>query len=80
MPCDAGQREDRGGDRIGADRHAADEVGHVAGEQFEHPFADQPRALGIERDLPAIEVVLGLLARGEREVAELQRLCRAPVA
>ena len=44
------------------------------GQQLEHPLADQPGALGIERDLPAVEVVAGLLAGGEREVAELQRL------
>ena len=38
------------------------------------PSPIEPRALGVERDLPAVEVVAGLLARGEREVAELQRL------
>ena len=43
---DAGEREDRGGDRVGADRHAADEVGHVAGQQVEHAFADRAARLG----------------------------------
>ena len=47
------------------------EIGHVVGEQIEHSFADEPRALRVERDLPAIEVELRFLARGEREFAEL---------
>ena len=54
---DAGEREDRRGDRVGADRHAADQRRHVAGEQLEHALADEPRALRIERHLAAVEVV-----------------------
>ena len=43
-------------------------------KQLEHPLADQPRPLRIERDLAAIEVVVRLLAGGEREVAKSQGL------
>ena len=41
FPFDACEREDGRRDRVGADRHAADEIGHVGGEKFEHSFADE---------------------------------------
>ena len=72
LPAAAGDRDDRRGDRIGADRHAADGVGQVAAQQLQHPVGDQVRPGRIERHLAAVEVVVRLLARGEREVAELQ--------
>ena len=74
MPLHAGEREDRRGDRVGPDRHAAHQRRHVAAEQFEHPLADEPRPLRIERDLAAVEVVIRLLARGQRELAKSQGL------
>ena len=36
-------------------------------------LGDQPRPVRVERDLLAVEIVLGLLARGQREIAELER-------
>ena len=72
--ADAGQRDHGGRDRIGADRHAADRLGAVGRKQVENALADQPRAGRVERDLLAVEIEAGLLARGQREVAKLQGL------
>ena len=68
----AGDGDDRRGDRIGADRHAADGVGQVLAQQLQHPVGDQVRPGRIERHLAAVEVVVRFLARGEREIADLQ--------
>ena len=41
QPAHAGHRDDRGGDRIGADRHAADGHGQRLAEQIQNAFGDQ---------------------------------------
>ena len=40
-------------------------LGRLSAKQVEDPFADQPRAGRIERDLLGVEVVARLLARGQ---------------
>lgn len=72
--ANAGNRDDRAGDRVRAQGHPADEGGHVVGQQVEHPVRDQAGTAGIERYLAAIEVVVRLFARGERKLPQLQSL------
>ena len=41
QPAHAGHRDHGGGDRIGADGHAADGLGQRRAEQIQNPFGDQ---------------------------------------
>ena len=52
--------------------------GSGVAEQVQNALGDQPGAGRVERDLLAVEVIAGLLARGQREVAELQGPFPAP--
>ena len=70
----AGERDDGCGDRIGADRHPPHGIRDVLAQQIQNSLGDQVRSAAIERHLPAIEVVGGLFSRGQRELADLQRL------
>ena len=70
---DSGQSDHGGGDRIGPDRHPADGLRQRLAQQLQNAGGDQPGADRVERHLFAVEVVAGLLARGERELAEPQR-------
>ena len=69
--------EDCGRDGIGAHRHAADGR-HVGdrGDEVEHDLADEGRHAVVEAHLAEVDVVGGLLAAGEREVAVEDRLVR----
>ena len=75
LAADAGHRDHRRRDRVGPDRHSADRLGQrqIVGEQVENPFGHQLGAERIERHLLAVEIVFGLLATGQGEIAELER-------
>ena len=74
-PAHAGDRDDRGADGVGAERHSADRGGElrVLQDQVEHSFPDQDGAAGIERGHLAVAVVLRLLTGRQSEKFAFRR-------
>ena len=75
-PLEVAQRRDRADDRIGPQGQAADRVGAdlVFTQQLEHLHGGQVGPLGPQRGLLRVEVVFALLARGQGELPEHQRM------